>query len=95
MLEIYPHQCSPGAKASWCHITTDLQDSVDGGGGGAVEGGECDTVVAAVLEQLDHVVASENAGGDNTVETHGVPGEVDEELTVDHLGEGRGGLGRV
>lgn len=65
------------------YITADLQDSVDGGGGGAVEGGECHTVVAAVLEQLDDVVASENAGRHNTVETHGAPGEVDEGVTVE------------
>ena len=52
-------------------ITTDLQDGVDGGGGGAVEGGEGDAIVAAVLEQLDDVLSGEDAGGDDPGQSRG------------------------
>ena len=48
-----------------------LQDGVDGGGGGAVEGGEGDAIVAAVLEQLDDVLSGEDAGGDDARQTSG------------------------
>ena len=51
--------------------TVNLQHGVDRRGRGAVEGGEGDAVVAAVLEQLEDVVAGQDAGGDDAVETHG------------------------
>ncbi len=49
---------------------TDLQDCVDGGRGGAVEGGQRVSVVPAVLHQLEQVVAGDHAGGNHILETH-------------------------
>ena len=46
-----------------------LQDGVDGGGGGAVEGRQSDVVLAAVGHQLKQVVAGHDAGGNNSVKT--------------------------
>jgi hypothetical protein len=53
-----------------CPASTDLQDGVEGGGRGAVECGQRDGVVAAVAHQLQEVVASQDAAGDDAVETH-------------------------
>ena len=49
-------------------VPSGLEDSVDGGGRGAVEGRESHFVVTAVLQQLHQVGASHHAGGDNSLQ---------------------------
>ena len=49
-----------------------LHDCVDGGGGGAVEGGQGNGVIFAVGHELEEVVSGDNSGRNNAVESrHG------------------------
>ena len=52
-----------------------LQDGVDGGGGGAVEGGQGVAVSAAIFKQFDEVVSGDHAGWADSFQTHPVRSE--------------------
>lgn len=47
------------------------KSGVDGRGGGAVDGGDGETVLGGVGKDLADVVTGDDAGGDNIEETHG------------------------
>ena len=47
-----------------------LEDGVDCGGGGAVEGGEGHTIVATVGHQFDQIISRDHTCRHQTVKTH-------------------------
>jgi hypothetical protein len=47
-----------------------LENRVDGGGGGAVEGWQGMTIISAILEELHQVLAGQNASGNDSFKTH-------------------------